>query len=65
MLVHKVLGSIFHSRATRCLFRLKQKEGKTKSIRSLFPVSLAYPQDLNPDGDYFHVIGADVAPVAI
>ncbi len=38
---------------------------ETKSLRSLFSVSLAHPRDLNPDRDYFHVIGADVAPVTI
>ena len=36
-----------------------------KSTRSLFLGSLAHPWDLNPDGDYFHVIVADAAPFAI
>lgn len=42
-----------------------RQEKKTAGARSLFLMSLAHLQDWNTDKDYFHVIGADGAPVAI
>ena len=63
--VHGVLCSIFHPSPLKCLFCFKEKRRKWTVFAHYSRTSLAHPRDLNPDRDYFHVIGAHVAPISI